>query len=103
MCLLQKSGCWLPKQWRMLGRPHYRKLLPPVQMLLVSWDIPGATGTLSTCALCLIISLIQMSIFRRFVSQVLMGLVQNLQLLWPMPLPGLGNVKKQTTIDSFFK
>ena len=64
----------------MLGRPHYRKLLPPVQRLLVSWDIPGATVRLCTCALGLIMSLIQMSIFRMFVSQVLMGLVQNLQL-----------------------
>ena len=73
----------------MLGRPHYKKLLPRVQRLLVSWDIPGATVRLSTCALCLIITLIQMSIFRMFVSQVLMGLVQNFQLLWPMPLPVL--------------
>ena len=38
---------------------------------------------LSTCTLCLIISLIKGSIFRMFVSRVLMGQLQNLQLLWP--------------------
>ena len=87
----------------MLGRPHYRKLLPHVQMLLVSWDIPGATVTLSTCALCLIISLIQMSIVRMFCVTGADGAGAESSAAVAHASASVGNVKKQTTIDSFFK
>ena len=34
--LLQKNVCSSPKHWLMLGRPHYKKLMPSVQRFLAS-------------------------------------------------------------------
>ena len=61
MFLLQKNVCWSPKQWLMLGRPHYKRLMPSVQRLLASQDIRGVTVRLLACALFQSTSLILMS------------------------------------------